>query len=73
MDATQIGPGWFGDLEAADAYLFTLTPTEEGLEIRVEALTGEARTPAQTLSGLTLERGEHATEITENGAYRFEA
>ncbi len=69
MDAAQIGPGWFGDLEAIDAYAFTLTPTEEGLQIRVEALTGEERTPAQTLSGLTLERGEQATEITENGTY----
>jgi hypothetical protein len=69
MDAAQIGPGWFGDLEAIDAYAFTLTPTEEGLQIRVEALTGEERTPAQALSGLTLERGEQATEITENGTY----
>ena len=69
MDATQIGPGWFGDLEAADAYLFTLTPTKEGLQIRVEALMGEARTEALALIGLTLERGEQAVEITENGEY----
>ena len=73
MDAAQIGPGWFGDLEAIDAYAFTLTPTEEGLQIRVEALMGEERTEAQTLTGLTLERGEQAVEITENGVYAFPA
>ena len=49
--------------------MMALVLTEEGLQIRVEALTGEERTEAQALSGLTLERGEQATEITENRTY----
>ena len=73
IDLNEMGPGWFAGLEGIDGYAFTLAPAEGGLSVQVEALTGEARTEAQALSGLTLALGEATLPVTANGAYTFAA
>ncbi len=73
IDLNEMGPGWFAGLETIDRYAFTLAPAEDGLSVQVEALTGEARTEAQTLSGLTLTLGEATLPVTANGVYTFAA
>ena len=73
IDLNEMGPGWFANLENIDAYAFTLAPAEGGLSVQVEALTGEARTEAETLSGLTLALGEATLPVTANGVYTFAA
>ena len=73
IDLNEMGPGWFAGLEGIDGYAFTLAPAEGGLSVKVEALTGEARTEAESLSGLTLTLGEATLPVTANGVYTFAA
>ena len=70
IELDQIGPAWFPSLTGdPDRVLFTLTPGEGTLDVLVEALQGEARTPAASLTGLTLRVGETVLPVEQNGTY----
>ena len=70
IELDQIGPAWFPSLTGdPDRVVFTLTPGEGTLDVLVEALQGEARTPAASLTGLTLRLGETVLPVEQNGTY----
>ena len=70
IELDQIGPAWFPSLTGdPDRVLFTLTPGEGTLEVLVETLTATDRTPAVSLTGLTLRVGETTLPVEQNGTY----
>ena len=70
IELDQIGPAWFPSLTGdPDRVLFTLTPGEGTLEVLVEALQGDDRTPAASLTGLKLKAGETLLPVETNGTY----
>ena len=69
IELDKLDPAWFDLPEAPDFYLFSLRPIEGGYEVLAEALSGDERTPAKTLDGVTLRLGDAALPVTENGVY----
>ena len=74
FDVRDVNPQMFGlkEEQQPDYYVFTLTPSEEGWIVRIEAVMGEEKIPAQELKGVTLTLNGKETEITSNGVYKAE-
>lgn len=93
IDLKEITPDWFTVEEDSeeddtplrdriDFYVFTLCPTEDGIQVDVDILIEKDKTPADAFTGLILEKevknpntGKielRELEITENGVYDFE-
>ena len=55
IDLSAVTPDWFSpDETEIDFFVFTLVPAENGAEVRVEALKGDEKNPADAFSGVTL-------------------
>ena len=73
IDLSAITPEWFSlDDAEIDFFVFTLALAEDGVEVRVEAMKGDEKTPADAFSGVTLLLGDQEINLTENGVYRKE-
>ncbi len=70
IELGELGAGWFPTLTGEpERVLFTLKRGDAGMEVLVEALQGDDRTPAETLTGLTLRLGKAALTVDKNGVY----
>ncbi len=58
VDLAAVSPEWFPADTVIDAYVFTLSPSENGAALRVEAQSGGAGIPAEAFDGATLTETE---------------
>ena len=75
IELTAITPDWFVlDLTAdkISFFVFTLDPGADSVLVEVNAVLDDQKTPAHTLSGITLRLGEAEVSVTENGMYPVE-
>ena len=75
IELTAITPDWFVlDLTAdkISFFVFTLDPGADSVLVEVSAVLDDQKTPAHTLSGITLRLGEAEVSVTENGMYPVE-
>ena len=75
IELTAITPDWFLlDLTAdkISFFVFTLDPGADSMLVEVNAVLDDQKTPAHTLSGITLRLGEAEVSVTENGMYPVE-
>ena len=73
IELDKLSTDWFPAVDGEiDFYLFALNAKEGGFRVTVEALVGEDRTPASTLSGLTLQKGGTVLPVEQNGVYAFD-
>ena len=72
IDLSEITAEWFPLEDGAeiDFFVFTLAPAENSAEVRVEALIGEEKTPAEVFTGIALFLENQEINVTENGVYR---
>ena len=74
IELKELSPDWF-PLEAGqvpEGYAFHLQPQDGGWLVKAEALVGEKRIEARSLSGVTLTQGYASVGVPENGVYRFD-
>ena len=55
-----------------DFFVFTLAPGEDEVEVRVQAMIGEEKTPAKAFASIALLLEDQEINVTENGVYRKE-
>ena len=70
----EITPDWFTldkEVETVDFYVFTLDPADDEVLVNVNAVIGEAKTPADALTGMTLKVDGIVVDVKENGTYRI--
>jgi hypothetical protein len=75
IELTAITPDWFVlDLttDKISFFVFTLDPGADSVLVEVNAVLDDQKTPAHTLSGITLRLGEAEVSVTENGMYPVE-
>ena len=71
IDLSAITADWFGrKWVEIDCFVFTLAPAENGVEVRVEALTGEGKKLADAFSGITLLLGDQQISLAKSGVYQ---
>ncbi len=74
IELTEITPDWFTldkEVETLDFYVFTLDPADDEVLVNVNAVIGEAKTPADALTGTTLKVNGTVVDVKENGTYRI--
>ena len=71
IELKEISPDWFAPdaPDQIDFYLFAVIPESDGIRVDAEALRGEEKIPAKSLTGLILKTGDIAEEVKENGTY----
>jgi len=74
IELTEITPDWFTldkEVETVDFYVFTLDPADDEVLVNVNGVIGEAKTPADALTGMTLKVDGTVVDVKENGTYRI--
>ena len=74
IDLSAIAAEWFPLEDGAeiDFFVFTLAPGEDEVEVRVQAMIGEEKTPAKAFASIALLLEDQEINVTENGVYRKE-